>query len=178
MSGMRPATSKPNGFTLVEMLVVLAIIIVLSGLILTGLALARKQASIGEMGVLLKSIETSVERYADDFGDFPHSKDTGEEEETGLEGAANLYAALMTRAKNGPYLSGSERSCDNGFGRECLADKWGRPIRYLHFRDYKGEPNRKTFRLMSDGPDGEHNPFGVQTDDIVNWDKEKYAAKE
>lgn len=165
---------------MVELLVVIAIIAVLAGLILTGLIAARRQAAINEVQTLLMSIDTSLESYADDFGDFPPSNDEGEDGDVGLEGAEELYQCLRTERKNGPYLSGKERTCDyDGDGRPELADAWGHSIRYLHHRDYKeGEPNPRTFRLMSDGPDGEPDPFGAHSDDVVNWNKTEYADQE
>src|SRR5262252_7424037 len=91
---------KRNGFTLIEMLVVLAIITVLGSLLLAGLGAARTTANINAVKITLSGLSAALDRYEADFNDYPPS----DGDSTGMTGAENLYECLRTNAKSGDYL--------------------------------------------------------------------------
>ena len=65
----RPARS---GFTLMEILIVLAILAVIIGLVLPNLIGSQRQANIKAAKLAVKSVETALETYAVDHdGEFP-----------------------------------------------------------------------------------------------------------
>ncbi|HEY3321142.1 MAG TPA: prepilin-type N-terminal cleavage/methylation domain-containing protein [Planctomycetota bacterium] len=159
-----------RGFTLVEMLVVLGIIAILSGLVLTALGAARKQARIRETEATLKIIEAALEQYQADFQDYPPS----ENDPDGIKGAESLYKCLNTDKKEGPYIKSTElKVCDSNKNDHLeFADAFMRPIRYFHHHDYNSKaPNKRTYRLISAGPDGNYDEGRRESDDIVNWNK-------
>ena len=158
-----------RGYTLIEMLVVLAIISILSSLLMVGILAARKRFQEQRTEATLKLLRYAVERYENDFHEYPAT--LGDD---GLAGGEMLLKALTTREKNGPYLRLSDlETCDeNGLGVRQFADVWGRAIRYLHNRNYGREsPNRQTYRLWSKGYDNLEDPLNPASDDIVNWKK-------
>jgi prepilin-type N-terminal cleavage/methylation domain-containing protein len=166
-----------RGFTLVEMLVVIAIISVLAGLVLGALGAARRQANINATKLIIKALEGALERYATDWQDYPPS----DGEETGIRGAENLWRCLRTEKKEGPYVSDADfKVCDsNRNGEFEFADAWGHPIHYLHHRDYASKnPRKQTFRLISPGPNGIYEEGHKSSDDIGNWDKDGPEAKD
>ncbi len=172
MSGTVPSRSpkriapRAPGFTLVEMLVVIAIITVLAGLVLAGVTAARRHAKEKAAESTIKRIELAVTRYETDFGDYPDSGGMD-----GVAGCENLLEALKSSAKSGPYIEANEfrESDSNKNGRLEIADEWGRPFRYIHHKYYKIAPNKRTYRLFSVGADGKE---GTE-DDIRNWDPGK-----
>ena len=47
-------------------------------------------------------------------------------------------------------------------------------MRYLHHKDYGNRPaNKRTFRIISSGVNGEYEEGSKDSDDIVNWDKNR-----
>lgn len=161
-----------RGFTLVEMLVVIAIISILAGLALTALITARRTSKENAIRAQLKVIESALERYEQDFNDYPPS----DGDVDGIVGSENLWRGLSTELKEGPYFkAGDIKTIDSNQNGELeLADEFGKPIRYWHRRDYQNRPpNKRSFRLLSTGADGV-NENGIQgSDDLVNWDKAK-----
>jgi general secretion pathway protein G len=151
-----------RGFTLMEMLVVIAIITMLAGMLMGGVMVAQKHAAKRRCSVLLARIALSCENYSLDFGDYPPGN--GDE-----KSGAMLYLALNTEKMTGPYLPGlsTRELADVDFdGVMEILDPWERPVRYLHHSMYEGEPGRGKFRIISDGPDGVPDT----RDDITNWD--------
>ena len=171
----RPGLSFP-GYTLIEILVVLAIISILGGLVMGGLVAARRHNQIQRCQFLLKMLEAKITEYETDFQDYPPS-----EVEDPIAGNECLLRALTTKEKGGPYISLKDtRTCDsNGNGLPEIADEWGQPLRYLHHRNYRREnPNRRTYRLYSIGPDGVEDPYNPGSDDLTNWKKGAEAESE
>ncbi len=164
------ARRKP-GFTLIEMLVVITIISILSGLVLAALSAARRQAKEKATALLLTQIGGALDRYEQDYQDYPPSDGDLE----GIVGAENLLKCLTSEKKNGPYLRYEDiHVCQTEHGVDAIGDEWRHPIRYLHHRDYGNHAPRKgTYRLISAGADGIYQNGERGSDDIVNWDKEK-----
>jgi len=138
----RPARS---GFTLMEILIVLAILAVIIGLVLPNLIGSQRQANIKAAKLAVKSVETALETYAVDHdGEFP-------------SGGGGLDILLHSSGNDpkwkGPYLKGNK----------LPADPWGNAIQYqspgTHQSD--GSPD-----IWSMGPDKQSNT----ADDITNWD--------
>src|SRR4051794_30359767 len=67
---LKQSRKKP-GFTLVEMLVVIVVIALLAGLLIPMVMKARTSARGARMSMDLQAIETGLEAYKADFGDYP-----------------------------------------------------------------------------------------------------------
>jgi general secretion pathway protein G len=131
-----------NGFTLLELLVVMVIIGLLAGFVAP-----RYFGQIGKSEVKIAraqidALEKALDQYRLDTGHYPSTE----------QGLASLVTRPNDEAKwAGPYLR-----------KAVPADPWGRPYAYR----FPGE--RADFELVSLGRDGQ--PGGTGEDqDIVNW---------
>lgn len=125
----RGAGRRDDGFTIVEMLVVLAIIGLIMGLVGPRVLTMLADSKVKTARIQMENISASLDVFYLDNGRYP----------TGSEG----LAALMQRPGDaatwaGPYLKGSG----------VPADPWGHP--YL----YKSPGASAPFDLSSAGPDG------------------------
>lgn len=134
------------GFTLIEVLLVLAILGVIAAMVVPQLLGRQKKANIDATRLSITGLEQALELYAvDHSGEYP----------TTGEGLESLLTAPNNDEKwHGPYLKES---------KAVPVDAWGRPIQY----EYPGQhnPNGSKPDISSGGPD---KAFGT-ADDIVNW---------
>lgn len=135
-----------RGFTIVEILVVLAIIGLLVGLVVTNAdkVLGSSSEKVAKIFVG-DSLKTPLVRYRIDLGDYPST----------AEGLAALVAAPSSVAEKwkGPYLDVS--------GGKMPTDPWGQPYEYR----YPGVKNVGGYDVYSKGPD----KAADTADDIGNW---------
>ena len=121
---MRCARRQWNGFTLVEMLLVVTMISVLAAMVVPRFAGRTEQAKLARTRSDVAAIALALDLYEMDLGAYPESLD-----------------ALVTRQEspwNGPYLK-----------RGLPADPWGRPYQYR-----RGSQQARDYDLLSLGPDG------------------------
>jgi len=133
----RDLHGRADGFTLVEMLVVLAIIALITALvapqILRYLGSARADAAQAQ----IRNISSALELYFIDNGGYP----------TNEEGLQALAAAPAAAGRwNGPYLKGADK----------LADPWGNAYAY--------ENSGTAFVVRSFGRDGKEGGDGLDKD--------------
>ena len=144
-----------RGFTLVEMLVVLAILVLLVGMVAPRVLKSQKKADVNNAKAQLGMFRTCLERYAVDMKDFPTT-------EQGLQallapperdsGAENAEGEKASSGWDGPYVN-----------QDTLPkDPWSNDYQYEYPPTHgKGDyPD-----IWSFGPDGED---GTE-DDIVSW---------
>ena len=138
-AGDGDAEAKDAGFTLVELLVVLAIIGLIATLAVPQVLRYLDTAKVRTTQAQLTNITGALELYYLDTGSYPSGED-------GLE--ALVRAPAGTSAWNGPYLK----------GMELPKDGWGREIRF--------EPasNGKSGMLISFGKDGQPAGEGLDAD--------------
>jgi len=153
---------RAAGFTLTEILVVLFIIGLLSGLILTGVMAARRKIGRDNTRMMITALSAAISNYESQWGDYPPG-------EGGLPGSEELHAALTAPLHEGPFVREGyppARDTDKN-GRKEFVDHWKRPIGYTHHRNYSGDPRADDYRLESWGLDGKP----ATADDISNWKK-------
>jgi general secretion pathway protein G len=144
---MRPQTSpKRRGFTLVEILVVISIIMLLAGLIIAnvGKFFGGAQLDIAKLFVT-QSMKTPLVTYRLQMGSYPSTE----------EGIQALMIAPSGKADRwrGPYLTEGTKV--------PILDPWGEPYQYR----CPGTRNKDGYDLWSKGPD---KADGTD-DDIGNW---------
>jgi len=139
-----------RGFTLVELMVVLAILVVLVAMVGPRLLGTQKKADIKATIQQISNLESALKLYAVDNRTYPSSED-------GLKALMEKPAeSEKALGWQGPYLD----------AESLPVDPWGNQFKY-EFPPTNGV--RKDFpNIWSVGPDGEDNT----DDDIKNWKSE------
>lgn len=135
------ALARRRGFTLVEIILVVAIIMTLVGLVGPRLASKAKRAKINATRIEINNIKTALGTFDVNVGRFP----------TTAEG----LASLVTRPSGIPEASWVEKYMD-----QMPKDAWGKDFKYA----CPSENKDKDYDLVSAGPDGQ---MGT-SDDINN----------
>ena len=179
-----------RGFTLVELLTVVTIIVILSGMVVGVSAFVQRRAAVDRAKTHLALFNLKITEYKNDAGGFlPPTSEEDVEARSGIIIYKMLYGdgigadgiagtaddgALDGRPDEGAvvYLAdldpnNNNQNLINKRGGEVpveLVDPWGNP---WQFRNQKGDPNQENpdFDLWSLGPDGKNGT----ADDIKNW---------
>lgn len=181
---------RAPAFTLIELMVVIAIILVLATMVVGGLGWYKRKAAEGKTTVLVSSIERALEEYKLDNGFFPEG-DGGDgsteqvyialygDGKLEVNGSGNVIVATQPSGVTDdgntvyldvldPNLKGNKQNVDST-GGYTIIDAWGSPLFYVS----PGEMNpRDDFDLWSRGADGRGGPSGTKKerlDDIKNW---------
>lgn len=141
----RQSTSRRAGFTLVEMLIVLGILVAMFALVLPRFLGSQKKAKIDLSKTQIGAFRAALERYYIDCDRFPTT-------EQGLQALVAAPADLPANVTwHGPYVSS-----------DIGADPWGNPYQY-EYPPTQGAGD--TPDIWSYGPDGED---GTE-DDVCSW---------
>lgn len=186
--------SRAPAFTLIELMVVIAIILVLASMVVGGLGWYKRKAAEGKTKILVKSIERALEEYRLDNGFFPEGGGgdgstvqvymalygDGALEVDGTSGNVTIKSAadgkLGSSGDSGktylnildPSLLGTKLNVDPT--SYTILDAWGEELQYRS----PGVMNPAAdFDLWSLGPDGAGGPKKgtpkERLDDIKNW---------
>jgi len=145
-SERRSRPRRRAAFTLIEVLIVLAIILALGGVVAYNLMPRREEAIIQTQEVQLRVFEDALEGFYFDFERYP----TEEEGLAVLWDEERLEDEEEIDKWTGPYLTD-----------EKVEDHWGNEWNYR----YPGEFDEDKYEIWSDGKDGEE---GTE-DDIKSW---------
>jgi len=145
--------AKRQGFTLMEVLLVLVILVVLMGFAVPSLLGSKKKADIDAAKTQIGLFRTALEKYALDMNTFPSSENgldvlVVEPSDVEEEQLANWA---------GPYITTS--------AKEAPRDPWGQPYYY----EFPSTHDSEYPDIWSAGPDTKE---GTE-DDVVNWSKEE-----
>ena len=139
----RPARGRERGFTLVELLVVLAILGLLAAIAVPQLVQFLDRAKMDTARLQIDKLGAVLDLYRLEIGHYP----------TEQEGLRSLVEAPANAERwNGPYLK----------NEEALIDPWGKPYIY-RFPGEQGE-----YDLYSLGGDGKDGGEG-QNEDVTSW---------
>jgi general secretion pathway protein G len=142
----QPALRKEDGFTLVEMLVVLAIISLIVGLVGPRVLSYLSDSKVKTARIQIENLTSALDLYYLDNGSYP---------------ASNLGLTALVQKPgdasnwNGPYLKGTA----------VPNDPWGHPYLYV-FPGQHGNP----YDIVSFGADGQEG--GTQyAADVASWQR-------
>lgn len=138
---------RQRGITLVELLVVLAILALISAIVVVNVLPERDRAAVRKAKIDIGVIETALDQYRLDMLRYPTS-------EQGLEALLNVPADVRQpeNYRPGGYLRGA-----------VPLDPWGNPYQYRIPGDRGG-----AFDLFSLGADSQPGGEGLDAD-IGNW---------
>ncbi|MFA5147560.1 MAG: type II secretion system protein GspG [Candidatus Omnitrophota bacterium] len=156
-----------RGFTIIELIVVMTIIMMLAGLVAGAASSARQRALIARTRSMIAAIETGLGMFQSDLGGYP------------ISGNTNLYTCLMTNS-GGTYMLGTVSMTvvptsnwagpymifkDNDLtGGNTIIDAWGTALTYTRPDTTHGG---NYVDIISNGPD----KAAGGTDNITNWSR-------
>ena len=140
------ARKRQRGLTLVELLVVVAILGLISTIVVINVLPALDQSSVQKARTDIASIEAALQQYRLDNLDYPSDQ----------AGLAALRAAPSDLRQPDRYRQG-------GYIQRLPDDPWGNPYQYA----YPGELG--AFDVYSFGRDGRPGGEGLDAD-IGNWE--------
>jgi prepilin-type N-terminal cleavage/methylation domain-containing protein len=168
------------GFSLMELVVVVAIIVVLAALTLVGMSFINAKQARDKAALQVKLLDLAIEDYHSDNKTYPSHQDS-----EGLKGDEVLYKALYydgfeAKESGGTiYLADLDPENNTKGGQAWMkgtgptaqiVDPWGNSYRY---RSGDAPDSRNPdFDVWSCGPDGKTNPDPKNKDsldDIGNW---------
>ncbi|MDD3726393.1 MAG: type II secretion system protein GspG [Candidatus Ratteibacteria bacterium] len=145
---------RKKGMTLIEVLVVIAIISVLAALSLPAYNKAKSRALLVKTQAIINAVEAALSMYGTDFGDYPYY--TG-------EGSSILVYVLQGPVDSvfwkGPYMRFKTADTDR---EGNILDPWKNPLYYKYPQD---EHPNVPYIIVSAGPDRRFDT----PDDIGNW---------
>jgi general secretion pathway protein G len=140
----RFSRSSRHGFTLMEMIIVLAIIALLMGLVIGTLSPIKEVAKGKKAMADIQSLKIALSAYELQTGSLPT-------QEQGIK-------ALWAKPTAEPIPDNWHKVMDDE-----VQDPWDHPYQYV----YPGKHNPDSYDVFSMGPDGQAGT----DDDIGNWNK-------
>jgi general secretion pathway protein G len=137
---------RRTGFTLIEILVVIAVIAILASLVAPNVFQHVGTARSTTARSQVEMLATALDAYRLDNGRYPSTSQ-------GLTALVSAPADEPTATWRGPYLR-----------RAVPLDPWGKPYVYR----FPGETNPAGFDLLSSGADGRAGGDGENAD-ILGW---------
>jgi len=142
---IRRRQRSPQGFTLVEVMVVLFILLVIASVGVVSVQSYLASARIKAAELFIKTMKTPLDTFALDIGRYPTT-------EEGLGALLSPPSTLVDPSKwAGPYMEETVSGID----------PWSSPYQYA----YPGSHSATRYDLWSIGPDG----ISDTDDDICSW---------
>ncbi len=135
---------QKSAFTMVELVVVIAIISMLAGLLLPALNRARQMAMVAKCVTTIGALQTALAMYSLDYGLYPPSTDAENTQNNGNSADADHFApgvdepnnfvnALTASTLGGPYMEFKGKDLDEETDPDLpvLLDPWGQAYIYM-----------------------------------------------
>lgn len=148
---MKATASRRQGFTLIEVLLVIAIIGVLAGVFIFAIGGQQDKANRDTTALLVKQVSTALQRYKLDIGHFPTEEEGGME---ALRKKPTFDDEKLGERWAGPYLESEP------------VDPWRKPLNYQVTEPGTEEAQTVPYKVWSNGPNGQDD--NGADDDIRN----------
>lgn len=149
LGGQRSHPQLSPGFTLIEVLVVIAVVAVLAAITLSISGGAREKAAQDRARSELAVLSTALERYRAVYGSYPQDEQNPVALFQALSGTRTPSGAIDDRA---PFITAAGLVLNDT--ADAIVDPWNQPYGYVPF----SSGVRQGFRLYSVGPDGKDLP--------------------
>lgn len=178
---------KKEGFTLIEMLVVVSIIILLIAFIVTVVVGVLKRASIRKTEALINRLGVALKTYYAEYRNFPPTDSNGDANQSltyVMRHELPIYDPETGDLKKtlDPLIEFKSEELSSATPPRSL-DAWGNPLNYYidsvtgygrNWKSLNGEwkTNERFADVWSNGPDGtdDSGDFDADcNDDITNW---------
>jgi prepilin-type N-terminal cleavage/methylation domain-containing protein len=174
------------GFTLVELLVVITIIVILTALTIGAMGLVQKMAAVKKCRAQMALLENGLEQYHADTGIYPEGNTSlavyqalfgdgvgpdgvlGTLDDEAADGKPDDGAKIYLPDLD-PQTNPSKMVKVSGSRATGLIDPFGGEYIYMGGASFKTEMNNPDFDLSSKGPDGKNKTPAEQGDDLKNW---------
>ncbi len=158
---------KKSRFTMIELIVVMAIIVMLAGIVMVGAIYARRNARTKRIIAQLSMIRLALTEYESEYGFYPQQP---------VAGTLSKSMVVSLVNPNGVgYVDLNEEAFSESATGTVITDAFNHPFYY----QCPGTMNKKTFDIWSMGVDGKHGNGGgsivdaqttsEDTDDINSW---------
>ena len=141
-----------KGFTLMELLIVIGIIIVIAAAVLTVIPGMRQKTQEKATKAFMERLEVALEQYYDDYRSYP---------------SGDITSVKTALEPSGPTSRQYIEFDDSEVNGSDIVDFWGNPFVY----DATPSNNTGTYDLYSTGVDGASASSGDDADDINNWSR-------
>jgi general secretion pathway protein G len=141
-----------KGFTLMELLIVIGIIIVIAAAVLTVIPGMRQKTQEKATKAFMERLEVALEQYYDDNRSYP---------------SGDITSVKTALEPSGPTSRQYIEFDDSEVNGSDIVDFWGNPFVYAT----PGTQNTGTYDLYSTGVDGATASSGGDADDINNWSR-------
>lgn len=162
-----------RSFTVTELLVAIAIVVILAGILIGGLGYAGRRADDAKTIAAIQTLTAALDAYRAEKGFFPPS--TSVQDVKFYRKSGELYLVLGTGSnppefrfvdKQGKaFLDLNVITATAKDKAETFKDAWGNALRY----QCPGTNNKGAFDLYSKGPDGKESNDDEKLDNIANW---------
>jgi len=157
---MVPTQNNSRGFTLIELMIAIAIIGILAAIAISNFIAYREKAKIAQAAADSKNIHTAVMVFAIDTGLWPGGSEAGVQK---AQGSGNEHEVLSTPDMGLTDTDGSYPNWQGPYYKGQFKDPWGN--NYFLDEDYDLDGTTVTV-IGSYGPNGEGlNDY--DDDDIV-----------
>ncbi|MEP4079248.1 prepilin-type N-terminal cleavage/methylation domain-containing protein [Haloferula sp.] len=157
MNHFKRAKKNAKGFTLMELLVVVSIMVILAGLTLGVMSYVNQKQAMEQAKIQLGLLELALEDYNSEKGEYPANTRS-----TGTRGSDEIHRALFPMEDDDAkvYLTELDPLNDSqgwlsGSGNDWqILDPWGEEYRYRTNTATRINAVNPGFDLWSCGPDG------------------------
>ncbi len=186
--GRGPRTSV-RGFTIVEVLVVISIMLILITITMPAISRMNQRSRISKTKSIINKIELAMAAYQSFWGFYPPG---GSGVNLNSAGATRTLQQFLCTYVSGtgtqgrgaymPALEPKSNELITSGGKKLFVDAWGRPLIVYSANPAPLEHNRNTADIYSQGPNGATEVDNVDnnadgriddeaelTDDITNW---------
>ena len=177
-----------TGFTLMELLVVISIIMLLMGMLFAGIRMAKDSAARAKTQATISQLVAACENYRQANGRYPEGVTRGPRlfEEADAFGSGPYNQDFSTLNNKWEFINGALVDALNQAGesfKHPVVDAWKNPIHYRPARYYpylpppaklidsEDPPSRDSFQLWSIGKNKIDDAGEPSTDDVTSWTK-------